>query len=129
MTMVILMPRPPLHFVKTNVNARSRLSISPIAMGRRCVFGCTLSKTLFPFPKTPWLRQRWLEFTHFEELGVFDSSRLCDRHFTPDSFPNYNSVIAGAASYFSLHQFAVPTVYTVGGGSSHTPKVSNLTLR
>ncbi|XP_020508068.2 uncharacterized protein [Labrus bergylta] len=83
-------------------------------MGRRCVFGCASSRCLFPFPSSPWLRRRWLEFTHFEEGGLCANSRLCDRHFSDDSFDNLGMYTAGMACYLSLTENAIPSVYTVG---------------
>ena len=84
---------------------------------RRCVLGCTSGfDCLFSFPKTPWLRARWMEFIHFEEGGILENSRLCSRHFTVDSFLNHGQVRMGfaAPSHLALQENAIPTVYTVG---------------
>lgn len=58
-------------------------------MARRCVLGCGSPETLFPIPKVPWLRSRWLGFLHFEEGGISERSRLCSRHFTRECFKNW----------------------------------------
>ncbi|XP_047455365.1 uncharacterized protein LOC125016739 isoform X4 [Mugil cephalus] len=83
-------------------------------MGRRCVFGCSNFRNLFPFPLNPWLRRKWLEFTHFEEGGLCTNSRLCDRHFSEDAFDNLAMYTAGMASYLVLTENAIPSLYTVG---------------
>ncbi|XP_051531917.1 uncharacterized protein LOC127427963 isoform X1 [Myxocyprinus asiaticus] len=83
-------------------------------MGRRCVFGCSDARTLFSFPTVSWLRSKWLEFVHFEERGICASSRLCNRHFSDDSFTNLGMFSVGAVSYLTLAETAFPTLYTVG---------------
>lgn len=95
-------------------------------MVKRCVFGCFPLKTLFPIPKTPWLRARWLEFLHFEEGGITENSRLCSRHFTPECFQNLTQHEMGFAKVLCLTETAVPSVYTVG--ASPAAKVSATTL-
>ncbi|XP_036452700.1 zinc finger and BTB domain-containing protein 17-like isoform X1 [Colossoma macropomum] len=90
-------------------------------MGRRCVFGCSLPKPLFPFPKTPWLRARWLEFVHFEEGGIVENSRLCSRHFTSDCFRNLIQHEMGFTDTLLLTDTAVPSVYTVGASPAQKP--------
>ncbi|KAI5612073.1 hypothetical protein C0J50_0741 [Silurus asotus] len=98
-------------------------------MVRRCVFGCTSSRTLFTFPTDPWLRKRWLEFAHLEESGIRSSSRICDRHFPDDSFNNLGLFNARITSYLRLIENAVPSLYTVGAPASVTvsqqPVLSN----
>ncbi|XP_066537059.1 uncharacterized protein [Hoplias malabaricus] len=90
-------------------------------MGRRCIFGCALPRPLFPFPKTPWLRARWLEFIHFEETGIVDNSRLCSRHFTVDCFKNLVQHEMGFTDVLLLTDTAIPSVYTVGASPSVKP--------
>ncbi|XP_061071816.1 uncharacterized protein LOC133105620 [Conger conger] len=89
-------------------------------MVRRCVFGCPPPQTLFPFPKNPWLRSQWLNFTHFEESGISESSQLCARHFTEDNFVNISQHKMGFAAHLSLTDTAIPSIYTVGQQSSST---------
>ncbi|XP_051720112.1 zinc finger protein 629 isoform X1 [Ctenopharyngodon idella] len=91
-------------------------------MVKRCVFGCFPLKTLFPIPKTPWLRSRWLEFLHFEEGGITENSRLCSRHFTRECFQNLTQHEMGFAKVLCLTDTAVPSVYTVGNVTSQTVK-------
>ncbi|XP_051531918.1 THAP domain-containing protein 10-like isoform X2 [Myxocyprinus asiaticus] len=90
-------------------------------MVKRCVLGCYPHKTLFPFPKIPWLRARWLEFLHFEEGGISESSRLCGRHFAPECFTNLKQYEMGFSDFLYLIDTAVPTVYTVGPSQSLKP--------
>ncbi|XP_073772726.1 uncharacterized protein isoform X4 [Danio rerio] len=90
-------------------------------MGRRCVFGCPNARALFCFPTTNWLRQKWLEFLHFEEGGVCSSSRLCDRHFSAECFTNLGMVNAGITCHLLLASTAVPTIYTVGASAPARP--------
>ncbi|XP_043107806.1 uncharacterized protein LOC122353960 isoform X3 [Puntigrus tetrazona] len=90
-------------------------------MVKRCVLGCYPHKTLFPFPKLPWLRARWLEFLHFEEGGISESSRLCAKHFAPECFTNLQQYEMGFADFLSLIDMAVPTIYTVGPAPSVKP--------
>lgn len=87
-------------------------------MVKRCVLGCCTHKTLFPFPKTPWLRARWLEFLHFEEGGTSESSRLCARHFSPECFTNLKQYDMGFSDFLYLIDMAIPTIYTVGPSPS-----------
>lgn len=95
-------------------------------MVRRCVFGCSSPRTLFTFPTDPWLRKRWLEFAHLEESGIRSSSRICDRHFSDDSFDNLGLFNAGITCYLRLIENAVPSLYTVGAPPSVT--VSNFKI-
>ncbi|XP_065097579.1 uncharacterized protein [Paramisgurnus dabryanus] len=90
-------------------------------MVKRCVLGCYPHKTLFPFPKTQWLRSRWLEFLHFEEAGISESSRLCSRHFAPEFFTNLKQYEMGYSDFLYLIDTAVPSVYTVGPSPSVKP--------
>ncbi|XP_043107804.1 uncharacterized protein LOC122353960 isoform X2 [Puntigrus tetrazona] len=90
-------------------------------MVRRCVFGCSNTRTLFCFPTTNWLRKKWLEFIHFEEGAICASSRLCDRHFSDESFTNLGMVTAGITCYLTLANTAVPTLYTVGASPPTRP--------
>ncbi|XP_016427390.1 uncharacterized protein LOC107755188 isoform X3 [Sinocyclocheilus rhinocerous] len=90
-------------------------------MVRRCVFGCSNARTLFCFPTTNWLRKKWLEFIHFEEGAICASSRLCDRHFSDESFTNLGMVTAGITCYLTLANTAVPTLYTVGASPPARP--------
>ncbi|XP_016299195.1 THAP domain-containing protein 10-like isoform X2 [Sinocyclocheilus anshuiensis] len=90
-------------------------------MVKRCVLGCYPHKTLFPFPKLPWLRARWLEFLHFEEGGISESSRLCAKHFAPECFTNLQQYDMGFTDFLSLIDMAVPTIYTVGPAPSVKP--------
>ncbi|XP_073681383.1 uncharacterized protein [Garra rufa] len=90
-------------------------------MVRRCVFGCSNARTLFCFPTTNWLRKKWLEFIHFEEGGICPSSRLCDRHFSDESFTNLGMVTAGITCYLTLIDTAVPTRFTVGASPPARP--------
>lgn len=90
-------------------------------MSRRCVFGCVSPETLFPIPKIPWLRSRWLDFLHFEEEGISERSRLCSKHFTRECFKNWTQHEMGFVKYLSLTDTAVPSVYTVGSPQSLTP--------
>ncbi|XP_016352828.1 uncharacterized protein LOC107696835 isoform X1 [Sinocyclocheilus anshuiensis] len=90
-------------------------------MVKRCVLGCYPHKTLFPFPKLPWLRARWLEFLHFEEGGISEGSRLCAKHFARECFTNLQQYEVGFADFLSLIDMAVPTVYTVGPAPSVKP--------
>ncbi|XP_042590323.1 uncharacterized protein LOC122138929 isoform X1 [Cyprinus carpio] len=90
-------------------------------MVKRCVLGCYPHKTLFPFPKLPWLRARWLEFLHFEEGGISEGSRLCAKHFAPECFTNLQQYEMGFADFLSLIDMAVPTIYTVGPVPSVKP--------
>ncbi|XP_056591124.1 THAP domain-containing protein 10 isoform X1 [Triplophysa dalaica] len=90
-------------------------------MVKRCVLGCCTHKTLFPFPKTPWLRARWLEFLHFEEGGTSESSRLCARHFSPECFTNLKQYEMGFSDFLYLIDMAIPTIYTVGPSTSVKP--------
>ncbi|XP_057218658.1 uncharacterized protein LOC130571580 isoform X1 [Triplophysa rosa] len=90
-------------------------------MVKRCVLGCYTHKTLFPFPKTPWLRARWLEFLHFEEGGTSESSRLCARHFAPECFTNLKQYEMGFSDFLYLIDMAIPTIYTVGPSPSVKP--------
>lgn len=83
-------------------------------MARRCVLGCGSPETLFPIPKVPWLRSRWLGFLHFEEGGISERSRLCSRHFTRECFKNWTQHEMGFVKYLSLTETAVPSVHTVG---------------
>ncbi|KAG1926952.1 piggyBac transposable element-derived protein 4-like [Pimephales promelas] len=87
----------------------------------RCVFGCGPHGTLFPFPKTPWLRSRWLGFLHCEEGGITERSRMCSKHFTRECFKNWTEHEMGFVRYLSLTDNAVPSVYTVGTSQSLTP--------
>ncbi|XP_043113698.1 uncharacterized protein LOC122358031 [Puntigrus tetrazona] len=87
-------------------------------MSRRCVLGCGSPETLFPFPKIPWLRARWLGFLHFEEGGISERSRLCSKHFTRDCFKNWTQHEMGFVKYLSLTDTAVPSVYTVGSSQT-----------
>lgn len=84
------------------------------------MLGCGSPETLFTFPKIPWLRSRWLDFLHFEEGAISESSRLCSKHFTQDSFKNWTRHKMGFVKFLSLTENAVPSVYTVG--ASHTLK-------
>ncbi|XP_056318078.1 uncharacterized protein LOC130232288 [Danio aesculapii] len=90
-------------------------------MSRRCVLGCGSPETLFIFPKTPWLRSRWLAFLHFEEGAISESSRLCSKHFTQESFKNWTRHKMGYVKFLSLTENAVPTVYTVGASQTLKP--------
>ncbi|XP_048029535.1 THAP domain-containing protein 10 isoform X3 [Megalobrama amblycephala] len=92
-------------------------------MVKRCVLGCYPHNTLFPFPKVQWLRARWLEFLHFEEGGISDSSRLCASHFAPACFTNLQQYQMGFADFLNLIDTAIPTIYTVGP----TPSVKPMT--
>lgn len=92
-------------------------------MVKRCVLGCYPHNTLFPFPKLQWLRARWLEFLHFEEGGISDSSRLCASHFAPACFTNLQQYQMGFADFLNLIDTAIPTIYTVG--STPSVKVSS----
>uniref|UniRef100_A0A8C1C5I9 THAP domain-containing protein 1 n=1 Tax=Cyprinus carpio carpio TaxID=630221 RepID=A0A8C1C5I9_CYPCA len=83
-------------------------------MARRCIFGCRTHGTLFPFPKIPSLRSRWLDFLHFEEGGITEWSRMCSKHFTRECFINWTEYEMGFVRYLSLTDNAVPSVYTVG---------------
>ncbi len=87
-------------------------------MVKKCILGCYPHKTLFPFPKLPWLRARWLEFLHFEEGGISESSRLCAKHFAPECITNLQQYEMGFADFLSLIDMAVPTIYTVGPAPS-----------
>ncbi|CAM4697361.1 unnamed protein product [Leuciscus chuanchicus] len=89
-------------------------------MSRRCVFGCGSPETLFPIPKIPWLRSRWLDFLHFGEGAISDRSRLCSKHFTRECFKNWTEHEMGFVRYLSLTDTAVPSVYTVGSPQSST---------
>ncbi|MCI4387120.1 hypothetical protein PGIGA_G00070560 [Pangasianodon gigas] len=95
-------------------------------MVRRCVFGCSSPRTLFAFPTDPWLRKRWLEFAHLEESGIRSSSRICDRHFSDDSFNNLGLFNAGITCYLRLIENAVPSLYTVGAPPSGTPSIRSI---
>ncbi|XP_073772724.1 uncharacterized protein isoform X2 [Danio rerio] len=90
-------------------------------MVKRCVLGCYPFKTLFPFPKQPWLRTRWLEFLHFEEGGITESSRLCARHFAKQCFTNLQQYEMGFADFLNVIDTAIPTIYTVAPPSSVKP--------
>ncbi|XP_065097580.1 uncharacterized protein [Paramisgurnus dabryanus] len=83
-------------------------------MGRRCVFGCSNARTLFAFPTVNWLRRKWLEFVHFEEMGVHINTRVCDRHFTDDCFTNLGRFTSELVKTLTLTETAIPTLYTVG---------------
>ncbi|XP_058653283.1 zinc finger protein with KRAB and SCAN domains 1 isoform X2 [Onychostoma macrolepis] len=98
-------------------------------MVKRCVFGCFPLKTLFPFPKTPWLRARWLEFLHFEEEGITENSRLCSRHFTPECFQNLTQHEMGFAKVLCLTETAVPSVYTVGASPAAKPQTCDVSCQ
>ncbi|XDV39733.1 hypothetical protein PO909_008925 [Leuciscus waleckii] len=89
-------------------------------MSRRCVFGCGSPETLFPIPKIPWLRSRWLDFLHFGEGAISERSRLCSKHFTRECFKNWTEHEMGFVRYLSLTDTAVPSVYTVGSPQSST---------
>lgn len=93
-------------------------------MAKRCVFGCVPDKTLFSVPRPRWLRARWLEFLHFQEEGLTVNSRLCSRHFSPESFQNLTQYEMGFAKVLYLKNTAVPSLYTVG--APHTMKVRDL---
>uniref|UniRef100_A0A9J8AK37 THAP domain-containing protein 1 n=1 Tax=Cyprinus carpio carpio TaxID=630221 RepID=A0A9J8AK37_CYPCA len=95
-------------------------------MARRCIFGCRTHGTLFPFPKIPSLRSRWLDFLHFEEGGITEWSRMCSKHFTRECFINWTEYEMGFVRYLSLTDNAVPSVYTVGTSQSLTPVSSDV---
>ncbi|KAI2668023.1 hypothetical protein H4Q32_004655 [Labeo rohita] len=99
------------------------------AMVKRCVFGCFPLKTLFPIPKVPWLRTRWLEFLHFEEGGVTENSRLCSRHFTRECFQNLTQHEMGFAKVLCLTDKAVPSVYTVGASPAAKPQTRDVSCQ
>ncbi|ROL47250.1 hypothetical protein DPX16_6430 [Anabarilius grahami] len=90
-------------------------------MAKRCVFGCAPDRTLFRVPRARGLRTRWLEFLHFEEEGLTVNSRLCARHFTPESFQNLTQFEMGFAKVLYLKNTAVPSRYTVGAPQSVKP--------
>ncbi|XP_067272883.1 uncharacterized protein [Pseudorasbora parva] len=90
-------------------------------MVMRCILGCSPPKPLFPIPKTPWLRARWLEFLHFDEGGITENTRLCARHFTQESFKNFRQHEMGFVKLLLLTGSAVPSVYTVGAPASAKP--------
>ncbi|KAK2825604.1 hypothetical protein Q7C36_019531 [Tachysurus vachellii] len=69
---------------------------------------------------------RWLEFAHLEESGIRSSSRICDRHFSDDSFNNLGLFNAGITSYLRLIENAVPSLYTVGAPPSVTPSIRSI---
>ena len=82
------------------------------------MLGCSATQTtLFSFPINPLLRQRWLEFIHFEDSGILASSRLCARHFHQDSLDNHMAVRLGYNTRLLLRENAVPSVYTVGAST------------
>ncbi|XP_056113795.1 uncharacterized protein LOC130090421 [Rhinichthys klamathensis goyatoka] len=90
-------------------------------MVMRCILGCSPPQTLFPIPKVPWLRVRWLQFLHFDDGGVTENTRLCARHFTQDSFKNFRQHEMGFVKLLLLSDTAVPCVYTVGASSGAKP--------
>lgn len=92
-------------------------------MVMRCILGCSPPQPLFPIPKVPWLRARWLQFLHFDDGGVTENTRLCARHFTQDSFKNFRQHEMGFVKLLLLSDTAVPCVYTVG--ASPGAKVSD----
>jgi len=96
-------------------------------MVMRCILGCSPPQTLFPIPKVPWLRVRWLQFLHFDDGGVTENTRLCARHFTQDSFKNFRQHEMGFVKLLLLSDTAVPCVYTVG--ASPGAKVSDWLTR
>lgn len=93
-------------------------------MVMRCILGCSPPQTLFPIPKIPWLRARWLEFLHFDEGGITENTRLCARHFTQESFKNFRQYEMGFVKLLLLSNTAIPSVYTVG--ASPSVKVSKM---
>ncbi|XP_058654198.1 uncharacterized protein LOC131553500 isoform X2 [Onychostoma macrolepis] len=95
-------------------------------MARRCVLGCGSPETLFPIPKIPWLRSRWLGFLHFEDGGISERSRLCSKHFTRECFKNWTQHEMGFVKYLSLTDTAVPSVYTVGSSQSLKPQTRDV---
>lgn len=110
----------------TGARTVAHLPQQTLNMVKRCVLGCYPHKTLFPFPKTPWLRARWLEFLHFEEGGISESSRLCARHFAPECFTNLKQYEMGFSDFLYLIDMPIPTIYTVGASTS--VKVSRFSL-
>ncbi|XP_067239042.1 uncharacterized protein [Chanodichthys erythropterus] len=90
-------------------------------MVMRCILGCSPPQTLFPIPKIPWLRARWLEFLHFDEGGITENTRLCARHFTQESFKNFRQHEMGFVKLLLLSNTAIPSVYTVGASPSVKP--------
>ncbi|KAG1929552.1 uncharacterized protein LOC120474117 [Pimephales promelas] len=90
-------------------------------MVMRCILGCSPPQTLFPIPKVPWLRVRWLQFLHFDDGGVTENTRLCARHFTQDSFKNFRQHEMGFVKLLLLSDTAVPCVYTVGASPGAKP--------
>ncbi|KAI2659340.1 Ribonuclease PH [Labeo rohita] len=62
-----------------------------------------------PPARLPWLRARWLEFLHFEEGGISESSRLCAKHFAPECFTNLQQYEMGFADFLSLIDMAPMT--------------------
>ncbi|KAK7133567.1 hypothetical protein R3I94_015447 [Phoxinus phoxinus] len=90
-------------------------------MVMRCILGCSPPQTLFPIPKVPWLRARWLQFLHFDDGGVTENTRLCARHFTQDSFKNFRQHEMGFVKLLLLSDTAVPCVYTVGASPGAKP--------
>lgn len=92
-------------------------------MVARCLLGCSnaLTQILYPIPKQPCLRARWLAFLHFEEGGITSNSRLCARHFTEDCFKNWMQYEMGFVKVLHLLDTAVPSVYTVGPSANVKP--------
>lgn len=85
-------------------------------MRRKCIFGCNnVKNSLFKFPKNDDIKKRWIRFvtSHLDgKLRMSTNTRLCSKHFTPDSFINFHRRQLGYTDNpLLLVNGAVPTIF------------------
>ncbi|KAK7909530.1 hypothetical protein WMY93_014214 [Mugilogobius chulae] len=80
-------------------------------MGRRCfVLGCKNVTGLHRFPSDPAMKTKWLQAIGRNAKRAVPTRRICDDHFSRDSYTNYNEYIMGFLKTLRLKSDAVPTL-------------------